>query len=238
MDFGILFLDPRMRIKRFTPRLAELFSITPSDVGRPITDLTHRLDYERLLGDIKDVLERLGMVEREVRSRDGHWYLVRIRPYRVAEDKIDGAVVTFVDITERRKLEEALRASEEKLFQEMRLVELSRAPIFVWDLDGLVLQWNRGSEELYGYSSEEALSQDNRTLLKPMVPGSSFDALKEALVRDGKWHGRLHHIAKDGRRLLVESHLALIKTGIRRTVLESTREIKPDGQKPVIQSPS
>ena len=94
-----------------------------------------------------------------------------MRPYRTVDDKIDGVVVTFVDITGRRRAEEALRSSEARLRQETRLVELSRAPIFVWDVDDGILQWNRGSEELYGYSRAEALGQSKEKLLQTVGAG-------------------------------------------------------------------
>ena len=97
MDFGTLFLDPTLRIKRFAPRVTDLFSITPGDVGRPITDFTHQLDYEDLVGDARAVLDDLVPIEREIRSRNGEWYLMRIRPYRTVDDKIDGVVATFFE---------------------------------------------------------------------------------------------------------------------------------------------
>lgn len=115
MDFGTLFLDPGLRIKRFTPRLSDLFSITPGDVGRPITDFTHQLDYDGLVADARTVLDNLAPIEREIRSRKGGWYLVRVRPYRTVDDKIDGVVATFIDVTERRQMEDALRTANEKL---------------------------------------------------------------------------------------------------------------------------
>jgi PAS domain S-box-containing protein len=227
MDFGTLFLDPGLKIKRFTPRLADLFSITPGDVGRPITDFTHQLDYDGLVADAHTVLDDLAPIEREIRSRKGGWYLVRIRPYRTVDDKIDGVVATFIDVTERRQMEDALRQSQERLAQEMRLVELSRAPIFVWELDGGIMQWNRGAAEIYGFSREDALGKNRDTLLKTKVPGGSLDAIKQALLRDASWNGELHQTAKDGRALKVESHLELIQSGGRRSVLESIREIGP-----------
>ena len=101
-----------MRINRFTPRISELFNIVAGDEGRSITDFTHRLEYDDLAGRCAQGLRDLASSEREVHSKDGGWYLTRLRPYRTVEDKIDGVVVTFVDIGERRRAEDSLRESE------------------------------------------------------------------------------------------------------------------------------
>lgn len=224
-DFGTLFLDTNLRIKRFTPRLADLFNVTTNDEGRPITDFTHELDYDDMAEQARSVLNDLVPVEREISGRKGGWYLVRMRPYRTIEDKIDGVVATFVDITERRRVEEALRQSEEQLRQEMRLVELSRSPIFVWDFDDGIMQWNRGSEELYGFSRDEAIGQRKQVLLQTTVPGSSFEILRLSLIESGSWSGQIRQRAKDGRELIVESHIELMSIDGRRLVLESTRDV-------------
>jgi two-component system CheB/CheR fusion protein len=104
-DFGILFLDAGLRIKRFTRQVSELISITPHDEGRPVTDFAHRLEYEDLVKDAQLVLAHLSPIMREVRSRTDRWFDLRLRPYRTVEDKIDGVVITFVDITERKAWE-------------------------------------------------------------------------------------------------------------------------------------
>jgi two-component system CheB/CheR fusion protein len=224
-DVGTLFLDPSLRIKRFTPRLTELFNITANDEGRPITDFTHQLDYDGLADQARDVLKNLTPIEHEVKSRNDGWYLVRMRPYRTVDDKIDGVVATFVDITQRRRAEEDLLKSEEQLRQGSRIVDLSRSPIFVWNFDDGIIQWNRGSEELYGYTREEAIGRRKEVLLQTVVPNSSFEAVKEALLKEGNWSGELLHRTKDGRVLTVESRIEMVSIGGRKLVLENTTDI-------------
>jgi two-component system CheB/CheR fusion protein len=82
-----------------------LISITPNDEGRPVTDFAHRLEYEDLIKDAQAVLSHLAPITREVRSRTGRWFDIRLRPYRTVDDKIDGVVITFVDITDRKAWE-------------------------------------------------------------------------------------------------------------------------------------
>ena len=113
-DVGTLFLDRELHIKRFTPAISGLFSIKAPDEGRSIADFTHRLDYPDFTGDAQAVLRDLKVIEREIAS-NGNWYLARLRPYRTTEDRIEGVVCTFVDITSRLKTEEALKASEARL---------------------------------------------------------------------------------------------------------------------------
>ena len=224
-DIGTLFLDSSLRIKRFTDRITELFSVTPTDEGRLITDFAHQLEYNELVRDARAVLADLSPVRREVRSRNGRCYDMRLRPYRTVDDKIDGVVITFVDVTERLKVEEALRESEGLLRQEKRLVELSRDPIFIWDYDDGIVEWNRGSEELYGFSREEALGKKKDQLLATIVPGSSFEELRIKLLDEGSWTGEVHHRTKDGRDLIVETRIVLDTMADRRLVLESTRNV-------------
>jgi two-component system, chemotaxis family, CheB/CheR fusion protein len=116
-DVGTLFLDPGLRIRRFTDRVTDLFNITPADEGRPITDFAQRLEYDDLAKDARAVLDDLTPIRREVHGRNNGWYDVRLRPYRTIEDKIDGVVITFSDVTDRHRTEEALRECERKLQQ-------------------------------------------------------------------------------------------------------------------------
>ena len=224
-DFGTLFLDSRLRIKRFTDRATDLFSITPADEGRPITDIAHQLDYNDLSRDARAVLTDLAPIRSEVRSRAHRWYDVRMRPYRTVDDKIDGVVITFVDVTERRSVEEALRTGERQLKQMKLLLELSREPIFVWDFDDGIIDWNRGCEELYGFTREEAMGKRTADLLGTAVPDSSVRQLHGQLLATGHWDGQLRQRAKDGKMLMVEARLDLEEVDGRRLVLESSRDV-------------
>jgi two-component system CheB/CheR fusion protein len=113
-DIATLFLDRELRIVRFTPKVGELFSIRNSDRGRPLTDLTHRLGQVELQSDARRVLARLAPLEREVNADGDRWYLTRILPYRTAEDRIEGVVITFIDITDRKRAEGALQLSDRR----------------------------------------------------------------------------------------------------------------------------
>ncbi len=95
-DIPMLFLDRGLCIKRYTAPLRQLFNVKSHDHGRPIGDLTHNLQYDDLEKDVLKVLDDLVPIERSVKTREGQPLVVRIRPYRTAEDRIDGAVVTFV----------------------------------------------------------------------------------------------------------------------------------------------
>jgi two-component system, chemotaxis family, CheB/CheR fusion protein len=107
-EIGTIILDRQLRIQRFTPRIQELFNIISTDIGRPLSDLTHRLNSPDILADVERVLRDLQRSEREVRS-DDRWFLARLLPYRTLDDRIDGVVLTFVDITERKRQAEIER---------------------------------------------------------------------------------------------------------------------------------
>ena len=108
-DIGTIFVDRNLSIKRYTPRAADVFSIIATDIGRSLLDITHRLEYDKLADDAAEAFGSLRLIERELKSSDGRWYLARILPYRTTENRIDGAVLSFIDITSRRAAEERLR---------------------------------------------------------------------------------------------------------------------------------
>ncbi|HEY9232072.1 MAG TPA: PAS domain-containing protein, partial [Blastocatellia bacterium] len=114
-DIGTIFLDRGLKIKRYTPRAQQLFNIIASDLKRPLAHLTHKLNYDEIADDARRVMASLQTIEREVSSADGHWFIARLLPYRTVEDHIDGVVLTFVDITDRKHAEQ----ERERLLKEL-----------------------------------------------------------------------------------------------------------------------
>ena len=111
-DIGTIFVDRGFRVKLFTPRARHVFNLIDADVGRPLSDITHKLVVADLAADMVSVLESAQSVEREVQTRDGAWYVMRLLPYRTAEDRIEGVVLTFVDNTARHRATQSLLDSE------------------------------------------------------------------------------------------------------------------------------
>ena len=107
-----IFLDTRFKIRFFTPATRALFNVIPSDVGRPLTDLKSLAPDDALLDDAQTVFKNQTPFEREIQGQSDHWFVRRIMPYRASDDKIEGVVITYEDVTERRRTAEALSAAK------------------------------------------------------------------------------------------------------------------------------
>lgn len=116
-DVATLFLDEALNIRFFTPATRALFTVIPSDIGRPLADLASLADDAALTDDARAVLKTQKPIEREIEARNGAWFLRRILPYRTVEQATEGVVITFVDITERRRTAEALDAAKHQAEQ-------------------------------------------------------------------------------------------------------------------------
>lgn len=116
-NVATLFLDTALCIRFFTPATRAIFSVIPGDIGRPLADLRSLADDRDLLADARLVLSESNIIEREISVSGGAWFLRRISPYRTHDDRVEGVVITFVDITDRRRtaaaLEDARREAEQ-----------------------------------------------------------------------------------------------------------------------------
>ena len=138
-------------------------------------------------------------------------------PIRDGEGRIVAGVVTFFDITERKQVERKLREQAEML-------DLAHDAIFAWEMDGAISYWNRAAEEIYGYAREEAVGRVSHELLETEAV-EDMDAILDSLRLSGRWQGELRHRTKDGREIVVESRMTLVKRNGHRLVLETNRDI-------------
>ncbi|MBA4065593.1 MAG: hypothetical protein C0501_18140 [Isosphaera sp.] len=185
-DIAVLFLDPRFRIRRYTPATKDLFDLIPSDAGRPLADLRRKFADPDLSADAEQVLDKLIPVEREVASESGKAYLRRVLPYRTLDNRIDGVVVAFVDVTERKAAERAL--AEEKEYAE-KIVETLHEPLLVLHPDLTVRSVNQAfytvfrgdpartvGRKVYQLGNGQWDIPALRTLLEDVLPDSNvFD---------------------------------------------------------------
>jgi two-component system CheB/CheR fusion protein len=209
-DIATVFVDRSMRIKWFTPRATDIFSMLPVDTGRSLLDITHRLDYDNLAGDAALVFESLNMIEREVSSTDNRWYIARLLPYRSSEDHIDGTVLTFIDITKRRAAEEELRLGEER----MRLVAESTRDYAIITLDelGIITSWNKGAELIFGYSKAEAEGAYYDFIFSAEDRASGVPENELLTVRtNGRSEDERWHLRKDGSRFFCSGEVTLLR---------------------------
>jgi two-component system CheB/CheR fusion protein len=189
-----VFLDKNLRISLFTPTAVELFNLIAADVGRPLSDLANRLEYPQLLIDAQQVADDWRSVEREVRFGE-RWLLARLRPYRGSDERIGGVVLAFVDITEHRRIREALRESE-SLFRS--IVTQAAAGVVHTDLDGRITLANARYGQITGLTPESLVGTSQFAVVHPddrersvaafrkiAVDGESFEMEKRYLRRDG-----------------------------------------------------
>lgn len=223
-DFGTLFLDLDLRIEHFTEPVTDILKLAPESEGQPLARFAAEIEWANLVDDARTVLARLSPVKRDVRRRDGRWFEVRMRPYR-RRSALQGVLVNFIDVTERHQAEVSLRERERQLQRQKHLIDLSHDPIFVWEFGGGIVEWNKGCEDLYGFSAEEAVGKSKAELLQTGVPGGSFEAVKEELLRRGTWSGELQHLTKSGSPVTVESRLQMERMDGSHLVLESTRDV-------------
>jgi two-component system CheB/CheR fusion protein len=161
-EIGTLFLDRDLKIKFVTPSIHDYFYISKTDMGRAISDFRSRLVYDDLEQDVSSVLKTLSPVDKEIKTADGKWLSMRVRPYRTLEDQIDGVVVTFADITKLKLAEEGLAAELRAMSRLQQLstkvMEANRfeAPLgAILDTAIELIDANSGSIQLYDEASQQ-----------------------------------------------------------------------------------
>ncbi len=204
-EIAAIFLDRQLTIKRFSPAMAAIFNLIRADIGRPFRHLAGTIDWSGLPEDARQVLEKLVPVEREVTSlEDGRCFIMRVLPYRTVEGKVVGIVVTLVDITERKRMEDANARLA-------ALVESSDDAIIAKDLKGRILSWNAGAERLFGYRADEIIGKPINLLIPPELREMEEEILKLLAAGERIEQFDTVRLTKDGRSVEVSVTASPIK---------------------------
>ncbi len=199
---GTVFVDHQMRILRFTPTATRIINLIMSDVGRPVGHIASNfVGYDSLITDTQSVLDTLIPKELSAQTMEGKWYSIRILPYRTVNNVIEGAVITFVDVTEMKAVEAQLQQANEML----RLTAIARDAhdaFTALGLDGRILAWNPGAVRMYGWSEAEALEINVRELIPEGLRDEELATIQKLSQSDDLQPYRTQRITKNG--LVVE----------------------------------
>ena len=211
-EIATVFLDGRLRIKRFTPRATEMLNLIESDMSRPVSHITQNFTGIDLVADTEKVFKSLSPLEKEVQARDGRWYTLRILPYRTLDNRIDGAVVTFSDVSRLKETEGKLQY--EKTYAQ-NIVETVHNPLIVLDDQLRVLSANPAFYRIFRVQASDSMGQ------------KLYD------LGDRQWNvprlsDALHEVAEHGRKLEDFEVQHEFRNIGRRTMLLNARRIEND----------
>ncbi|MBA4410781.1 MAG: chemotaxis protein CheB [Bacteroidota bacterium] len=180
-DIATLFLDKDLNIRRYTPQATQIFKLIKSDVGRPFTDLVSDLIYPGLVEDASEVLKTLVFIKKQIPTKDRRWFSIRIMPYRTFEDRIDGLVITFFNITDLKQLEAKLHENE----QMHRLIMNSTSDVIVkLSTDWKIVEFNPEAEKFFGRIRKDAISQNFIQLFIPETKQKKTENEIQKLIKE------------------------------------------------------
>ena len=195
-DIATLFLDKDLNIRRYTDQATKIFKLIKSDIGRPFTDQASDLIYSDLAADAHEVLRTLVFVKKQIKTWDGRWFSTRIMPYRTFDDRIDGLVITFFNITDLKQLEEELHEKEQ--INQM-ILNTSSDVILKISNEWKILEFNPAAELFFGKKHNEIVDQNfirffvpnmdqsktENELRKLMTAGQNQNYTMPVFVKDG-----------------------------------------------------
>ncbi|MGM0508675.1 MAG: CheR family methyltransferase [Fusobacteriota bacterium] len=187
-DIGTIFVDENLSIRKFTPKTTKEINLIEKDIGRPLEHISHNLKNPKLLEDAKKVLEDLTTVEREVENKKGETYLKRTLPFRTKKDKIEGVVITFINITSQKDITKKLDLERKKL---TKIIDDSPIGICITDEKGIFEKVNESYCKIYDYNPEELIG-NHFTLVVPDEHKDELtklhdDFIEQKMELTGEW---------------------------------------------------
>ena len=194
-EVGVIFLDRDLKIRRFTPKIADMFNLLPQDVGRSIDNFTHNLSDETVLDKLKSVLETAEPLSEEVIDREGHHWLLRIIPYQTKLE-VGGVVATLVDINSVKETDASLRRYRD-------IVESTVEAIIGANPKGIIHSWNPGAEALYGYTADEIIGQHVTKIMPEELKSEAAEFTQRIFAGESIKNHFTTRVRKDGELLYV-----------------------------------
>ncbi len=210
---AIITFDNELRYTYINKRACEIINKIKEDVlGKKVTDIFPGILHTKLGKPLQIVLKTGKPYTWEYYSSGGKQWL-RGNAYKTSQ----GIVIFYTDITNRHKL-------EEDLIEKAKLIELSHEAIFIMDKNNKIVFWNKGSEDLYGWKSNEVIGKHGDTILKTVYP-ISLEKIHKEIEKKKTWEGTIKHITKKGKELIIQSRWSLLHVGDTTKILEINRDI-------------
>ena len=182
-DIATLFLDKNLNIRRYTNQATKIFKLIKSDIGRPFTDQVSDLVYPELATDALEVLRTLVFIQKQITTSDGRWFSTRIMPYRTFDDRIDGLVITFFNISDHKQLEVEL--NETRQIHSL-LLNLSTDIIIKLSTDWKILEYNAESEKFFGKKRKDVLNQNFFKFFIPVLTQKKTEKDLNLILKEGE----------------------------------------------------
>jgi two-component system, chemotaxis family, CheB/CheR fusion protein len=180
VNIPVVMLNDQLQIRQYTPHSQKLMNIRPTDVGRPITDIRLNLKLDNLEPILRDVLDTLGTRELEVQDRDGRWYLLRVRPYRTSENRIEGVVLVLVDVDQLRRIQQQLQSARDFA---TAVTESMGIPIVVLNKDFRIRSANSAFREMAKRAPDDLIGRSLPDIAELLWSMGSIRPMLEDLSR-------------------------------------------------------
>jgi two-component system, chemotaxis family, CheB/CheR fusion protein len=201
-DIATLFLDKELNIRRYTNQATKIFKLIKGDIGRPFTDLVSQLQYPELADDAMEVLRTLVFIQKQIPARDNKWFSIRIMPYRTFDDRIDGLVITFINLSELKQVE--LKLHETEQMNRSLLNKFSGAVVKLSN-EGNIQEFNPGAEKLFGRHRKDVLDNYFYQMFIPeKVRKKSEKAMNLIIEKMVDDEIKMQVVAAEGKLLMVE----------------------------------
>jgi two-component system CheB/CheR fusion protein len=163
-EIATIFVDNDLNIKRFTPQATNMAHLIATDIGRPLEHIATNIEYPELIADIREVNKSLERVVKEIKTKQGDWFQVRILPYRTVDNQIDGAVITFASIDLQKKAQQQLTTLNEELEYARQyaenIIDTVREALIILDAELHVVKANRSFYRMFRSEPKKTLHKN------------------------------------------------------------------------------